>query len=133
LDASIGRIAGLQGSPREGPESAPQASFHRQRETSLTALSGRSVSRKISKKSGTRGFWQALSSFAFDAAKLVQEAHFDGIFLSSTSMKGSSPREARRRARRSSFRQSGQVHAFDDALSLVDGRELPDPIMRDPD
>ena len=27
--------------------------------------------------------------------------------------------------RRSSFRQSGQVHPFDDALSLVDGRELP--------
>jgi hypothetical protein len=33
LDASIGRIPGLQGPPREVLESAPKLPFHRERET----------------------------------------------------------------------------------------------------
>jgi len=45
LDASIGREAGLQGWPREGPESAPKPSVHCEREVGFTALSGSSFER----------------------------------------------------------------------------------------
>ena len=54
-------------------------SFH-----TACALSGRSVSRKISRIPRSRGFCQALSSFEFDAGKLVEKAHFEGIFVSRT-------------------------------------------------
>ncbi len=45
MDASIGRIAGLEGSPQKGPESAPKPSFHCEREIGLAALSRRSYPR----------------------------------------------------------------------------------------
>jgi hypothetical protein len=45
LDAAIGREAGLQGSPREGPESAPKRPFRCEHEAALTALLGRSFTR----------------------------------------------------------------------------------------
>src|SRR5271165_2597601 len=37
VDASIGRIPDLQGSPREGPESVPKPPFHCEREIAFTA------------------------------------------------------------------------------------------------
>ena len=63
---------------------APKSPFHCEREIGFTALLGRGVSRKISRIPRSRGFCQALSSFEFDAGKLVEEAHFDGIFVSRT-------------------------------------------------
>ena len=42
VDASIGRIARLERSPRQGPECAPKPTFHRERDIRFTALSGSS-------------------------------------------------------------------------------------------
>ena len=62
--------------------SPPSAANSCEREIGFTALSGRSVSSKISRIPRSRGFCQARLSFEFDAGKLVEEGYVDGIFVS---------------------------------------------------
>src|SRR5580700_4845933 len=53
LDASIGRRPGLQGSPREGPESAPKPPFHCEREVGFIVpkLTFRIIDRRLKRRS----------------------------------------------------------------------------------
>ena len=69
---------------RLGKDRSPRHSRHSpcEREIRFTALSGPSVSRKISRIPRSRGFCQAGLSFEFDAGKLVEEGYVDGIFVS---------------------------------------------------
>ena len=122
--------------------SPPSAANSCEAEIGFTALSERSVSRKISRIRRSRGFCQARLSFEFGAGKLVEEGYVDGIFVSRMMhMWGVISEGVLVLTLRGAKAGASVVipairpaHPFDDALSLVDGRELPNsPIMRDPD